>query len=170
MLLMSSSSSFVVLSFNGGNYFCFKACDPRGANAANLCQHIYDTQGCGFNAPSNAQDGVFESCAGDSQNPPGQGPATAPASSSCSQYHSTDIYGGGTQVPVPGASTISFSSTPTPTSTKPASSTSSATGGSATGSKTSSGRAGPTQTSNAAIARISAPLFVVCLLFSLVSL
>ncbi|KAF8888460.1 hypothetical protein CPB84DRAFT_1786113 [Gymnopilus junonius] len=157
-------------NFNGDNTFCFKACDPRGANAANLCQHIFDTQGCGFNAPSNAKDGVFESCAGDSQNPPGQGPATPPASSLCSQFQSTDIYGGGTQVPIPGASTISFSSTPTPTITKPASATVSA---SVTGSKTgSSGAAGPTQSGNAAVTRASfqVPLLALCLAFSLANL
>jgi hypothetical protein len=101
-------------NFNGGNQFCFKACDSRGPNAAELCQHIYDTQGCGFNAPSNARDGVFESCAGDNQAPPGQGQAV-PASSQCSTFASTAIYGASaTEIaPIPGASTIHFSSTPT---------------------------------------------------------
>ena len=29
--------------FIGGNQFCFKACDPNAPDAANLCQHIYDS-------------------------------------------------------------------------------------------------------------------------------
>lgn len=79
-------------SFNGADTFCFKACDPRTApRDAQLCQHIYDTQGCGFNAPSNARPGVFESCLGDSQAPPGQG-VEVPKSSSCTTYASTALY------------------------------------------------------------------------------
>ncbi|KAJ3511014.1 hypothetical protein NLJ89_g4345 [Agrocybe chaxingu] len=57
-------------NFNGANMFCLKACDPRGPRAPQMCEHIYDTQGCGFNTPSNARRGAFESCASDSQNPP----------------------------------------------------------------------------------------------------
>ena len=106
-------------SFNGGDAFCLKACDPSGPRQAAMCQHIYDTQGCGFNAPSNARNGVFESCAGDSQNPPGSGVAV-PASSLCSTFASSDIYGGTVVVPLPGATgaatTRSKSATATPTS------------------------------------------------------
>ncbi|KDR67410.1 hypothetical protein GALMADRAFT_232077 [Galerina marginata CBS 339.88] len=144
--------------FNGNDMFCFKACDPRGANAANLCQHIFDTEGCSFNAPSNAKDGVFESCAGDSQNPPGQGAPIVPSSSLCSQFQSTDIYDRGTQVPVPGASTISFSSTPIPTFSKTLTSTTVASTGSSSlaGSK-------PTETSNATAAQLSPVVVSVCL-------
>ncbi|KDR69003.1 hypothetical protein GALMADRAFT_145747 [Galerina marginata CBS 339.88] len=140
-------------NFNGGNYFCFKACDPSKPNGPALCQHIYDTQGCGFNAPSNARDGVFESCAGDSQNPPGQGAPDVPASRSCSQFHSTDIYGGGTQVPIPGASTISFSSTPPVVNTRTSATPSAPTTGAASSSKT--GAAGATKTSSARTLRVS---------------
>jgi hypothetical protein len=122
-------------SFMGGNIFCLKACDPSKSDDEKYCQHIYDTQGCGFNAPSNAKDGVFESCASDNQPIPGQGPAIPPQSSQCSTYASTDIYGPSAtvRVPIPGASTMSFSSVsrPTPTSSstqaadKPTTSTSS---------------------------------------------
>ncbi|PPQ82021.1 hypothetical protein CVT25_014646 [Psilocybe cyanescens] len=154
--------------FNGGNYFCFKACDPRGKDDANFCQHIYDTQGCGFNAPSNAKDKVFESCAGDSQAFPGVGAPQVPASSSCSQYQSTDIYGGGTQVPVPGASTISFSSTPTPSASSTKSSTGSGT--TPTGSRTSSGSSSPSQSSNAGSVGIPTFLSISGFLLSLFSL
>lgn len=55
----------------GGSQFCFKVCDPAGADAANYCQHIYDRIGCFYNAPNNAQNGTFESCLGDSQAFPG---------------------------------------------------------------------------------------------------
>ncbi|KAF9534068.1 hypothetical protein CPB83DRAFT_845045 [Crepidotus variabilis] len=122
-------------NFMGSNQFCLKACDPTKGHAADYCQHIYDTQGCGFNAPSNAKDGVFESCAGDSQAFPGAGVAV-PASSQCSTFASTAIYGAGatTTAAIPGASTISFSTTPRP---KPTASSSAQSSGSASGSKSS---------------------------------
>lgn len=108
-----------------------------------MCQHIYDTRGCGFNAPSNARNGVFESCAGDSQDPPGSGAGAVPASSLCSTFASSDIFGGTVVVPLPGATgaptTRSVKATATPTAA-PASSSSTT--------KTASGRA-PTQSSGA---------------------
>ncbi|KAJ6590587.1 hypothetical protein DFH09DRAFT_976011, partial [Mycena vulgaris] len=58
-------------NFMGGNQFCFKACDPAGANAAKYCQHIYDRIGCAYNAPNAAQNGTFEACVGDNQDFPG---------------------------------------------------------------------------------------------------
>jgi len=58
-------------NFMGGNIFCFKICDPAGANAANYCQHIYDRIGCAYNAPNNAKNGTFEVCDGDDQDFPG---------------------------------------------------------------------------------------------------
>ncbi|KAK7054458.1 hypothetical protein VNI00_003656 [Paramarasmius palmivorus] len=104
-------------NFMGNNYFCLKACDPAGSNDRRFCEHIFDRIGCYYNAPSNAQDGVFESCLGDSQDFPGVytdaagavqtytqppeelGPITSmpyqpkvPASSSCTQYESSSIY------------------------------------------------------------------------------
>jgi hypothetical protein len=79
-------TSHLSVSFNGGNAFCLKACDPRGPRARELCNNIYDTQGCGFNAPSGARNNVFESCASDNQNPPGVGAAVPPASSLCSNF------------------------------------------------------------------------------------
>ncbi|KAF8957739.1 hypothetical protein BDZ97DRAFT_86893 [Flammula alnicola] len=130
-------------NFNGGNTFCLKACDPSRPNGPALCQHIYDTQGCDFNAPSNARDGVFESCAGDSQNPPGQGAPIVPASSSCSTFASTDIYAGCTAVPLPGATAAPTSSCAKPTTTSASASVSAPTGGNAaaSGSKSGSGSA-----------------------------
>jgi len=105
-------------SFFGGHFFCFKACDPAGPNAARYCEHIFDRIGCAYNAPNNAKNGTFEVCQGDNQdfpgiytNPSGQvqtytqppeslGPITTipyqpkvPASSNCVTYTSSVIYG-----------------------------------------------------------------------------
>ncbi|KAF9259419.1 hypothetical protein L218DRAFT_908431 [Marasmius fiardii PR-910] len=103
-------------NFMGGNAFCFKACDPAGAHAADYCQHIFDRIGCAYNAPSNATKGVFESCLGDNQDfpgvyttngqvttytqppedvPVGQPPYTPriPSSSSCTQFDSAKLFG-----------------------------------------------------------------------------
>ncbi|PVF94345.1 hypothetical protein CPB86DRAFT_740678 [Serendipita vermifera] len=103
-------------NFMGGGAFCLKACDPSRPNAAQYCQHIYDRIGCKYNAPAAYQDGVFESCQGDSQDFPGiytqngqvmtyqqppedLGPITSipyepriPASSSCTPGVSSSLY------------------------------------------------------------------------------
>jgi len=104
-------------NFMGGNIFCFKICDPAGANAANYCQHIFDRIGCAYNAPNNAKSGTFEVCQGDNQDFPGvftnsagvvqtytQPPESlgaistipytpkVPASSNCVTYTSSAIY------------------------------------------------------------------------------
>lgn len=109
-------------NFMGGNAFCFKVCDPKGPNAANYCQHIYDRIGCAFNAPNNAQNGTFEACQGDNQDFPGVyttngavvtytqppeslGPITTmpytariPASSNCVSHASSELF---TALPTP---------------------------------------------------------------------
>ncbi|KAG7089010.1 hypothetical protein E1B28_010723 [Marasmius oreades] len=103
-------------NFMGGEAFCFKACDPAGAHAADYCQHVFDRIGCAYNAPNNAQKGVFESCLGDNQDFPGVytvngqavtysqppeslGPIMSlpyqprvPPSSSCTQFTSASLY------------------------------------------------------------------------------
>ncbi|GJJ10139.1 hypothetical protein Clacol_004365 [Clathrus columnatus] len=104
-------------NFLGGNIFCFKICDPAGANAVNFCQHIYDRIGCAYNAPAAYRLGVFEKCLGDNQDFPGVytgpdgqvstyfqppeslGPITSipyqpriPASSQCVQFQSEVLY------------------------------------------------------------------------------
>ncbi|KAH6906206.1 macrophage activating glycoprotein [Coprinopsis sp. MPI-PUGE-AT-0042] len=99
--------------FLGGNRFCFKACDPSGADDDKFCEHIYDRIGCDYNVPNNAQNGTFESCAGDNQDfpgtytvdgqvmtytqpegPIGQPPYTArtPASSDCTTFSSAELF------------------------------------------------------------------------------
>jgi len=71
----SSGASYVQViewtNFIGSNAFCFKACNPAGANAANYCQHIYDRIGCAYNAPNAAQDKIFESCDAENADFPG---------------------------------------------------------------------------------------------------
>ncbi|KAG8945550.1 hypothetical protein FRC04_000684 [Tulasnella sp. 424] len=106
-------------SFMSDTEFCFRACKP-GANAAALCQHIYDVMGCGWNMPGNYDSGYFESCLGDTGEPMGVyggstfyqgGPATPPAhaappSSSCVRVASLTSF-----TPLP--STVSVSSSVT---------------------------------------------------------
>lgn len=58
-------------SFIGANYFCLKACDPAGPNAAHFCEHVFDRIGCHYNAPSHARNGTFEACEGENQDFPG---------------------------------------------------------------------------------------------------
>ncbi|GLB45547.1 putative macrofage activating glycoprotein [Lyophyllum shimeji] len=144
-------------NFIGSNFFCFKACDPAGPNAAHFCEHIYDRIGCAYNAPNNAQNGTFESCLGEDQDFPGVyvqngvtmtyqqppeslGPITSipytarvPASSSCTPFQSAQLYTG-----APQATTTSGASTtgaPGTTITR-------------TSSGTSSGAPRPSQTGN----------------------
>jgi len=152
-------------NFLGSNAFCLKACDPAGANAANYCQHIYDRIGCAFNAPNNAQNNVFESCAADNADFPGVytsngqvvtytqpaeslGPITSipyvariPSSSNCQTFSSAALF---TSLP-----TISTSSTASATGS--GSGTSKPTGSAATG----SGKPASTNTSDAVALAIS---------------
>lgn len=108
---------FFNFSFFGGSFFCFKVCDPAGANASHFCEHIYDRIGCSYNAPNAAKNDTFESCQGDNQDFPGVytdpsgkiqtytqppetlGPITTipyqprvPASSGCVTYTSSVLY------------------------------------------------------------------------------
>ncbi|KAJ6540314.1 hypothetical protein B0H19DRAFT_959665, partial [Mycena capillaripes] len=55
----------------GSGAFCGKICDQTGSNPGGLCQTTYNRLGCEYNAPDNAQDGVFEACAGDDMLPVG---------------------------------------------------------------------------------------------------
>jgi len=128
--------------FVGGDAFCFKACDPAGADAARYCEHIFDRIGCAYNAPNNAQDGVFEVCDGESQDFPGiysvggvemtyTQPAESlgaistmpydpvvPASSNCRQYQSSELFGAIATVGATGASTTGGTARPTGSTTR----------------------------------------------------
>ncbi|EGF97652.1 uncharacterized protein MELLADRAFT_73714 [Melampsora larici-populina 98AG31] len=124
--------------FIGSGIFCYKACDPAGPNAAQLCQHVYDRIGCRYNAPANypAINGTFQSCKGDNQLPAGiyvDGPTTKtfvqppeslgpiatipytpviPATSECTTYTSAALY---TDLPAPPINTATLA-VPTGTS------------------------------------------------------
>jgi hypothetical protein len=113
--------------FVGGDAFCFKICDPAGADAARYCEHIFDRIGCAYNVPNNAQDGVFEVCDGESQDFTGiysvngaemtytQPPESlgaistmpyqpaVPATSNCRQYASSELFGAIATVAAPGS-------------------------------------------------------------------
>lgn len=128
-------------NFMGGSAFCFKACDPAGAHAADYCQHIFDRIGCAYNAPNNAKNGTFESCQGDNQDFPGvytdsagkiqtytQPPESlgaissipytpkVPASSNCVTYTSSAIYAALPTVSSSVPASSGHSSTPKPSS------------------------------------------------------
>ncbi|KAG9005477.1 hypothetical protein FRB90_010380 [Tulasnella sp. 427] len=122
-------------NFMGSNIFCLKACDPKGAHAADFCQHVFDRIGCQYNAPAGYVDGEFTSCLGDSQDFPGVytgadgvvstytqppeslGPistmpytARIPASSSCTTFTSAAIYTGQPSATVAATSSVASSS------------------------------------------------------------
>ncbi|KAK7462925.1 hypothetical protein VKT23_007505 [Stygiomarasmius scandens] len=121
--------------FIGGGVFCAKACDDTQPNAQHLCEHIYDRIGCAYNAPNNAQEGVFERCEGEDMTPVGvytsngetltwtqppesEGPITSipytptpAASSNCVTFTSDQLYSQlATVTPAAGAGTSSTSS------------------------------------------------------------
>lgn len=106
-------------NFIGSDFFCLKACDPKGPNAAHFCEHVLDRIGCAFNAPNAAQNGTFEACEGENQDFPGVytgtdgqvttykqpdeklGPITSmpyvarvPASSNCKPFSSAALFAG----------------------------------------------------------------------------
>ncbi|KAJ6578279.1 hypothetical protein B0H19DRAFT_1122813 [Mycena capillaripes] len=153
--------------FIGANSFCGKICDQTGSNPQGLCQNIYDRLGCQYNAPNNAQAGVFESCDGDDMTPVGTyvvngvtsvyhqppsetipindgdvpyTPAPAPTSN-CVPFQSAAIFTDG--VSVTPASGGSASSTPTGSG----SSTGSSTGSSGSKPTSSTGSSKPTGSS-----------------------
>lgn len=153
-------------NFMGSNTFCLKACDPSRPNGPKFCQHIYDRIGCAYNAPSNAQPGVFEACKGDNQDYPGVytdasgkvqtytqppeslGPITSipytarvPRSSSCVQYNSASLFAGSVS---PGGGGGGTSGGVTVTSTS--------TGSSATSGSVSSSGSGSASTSGSSAA------------------
>ncbi|RDB21988.1 hypothetical protein Hypma_011168 [Hypsizygus marmoreus] len=161
-------------NFMGSDTFCFKACDPAGPNAARFCEHVYDRIGCAYNAPNNAQSGVFISCQGDNQDFPGVyvqngvtqtyqqppeslGPITSipytprvPASSSCTQFASESIYAAGATVSAsePTSSTSSGSSSSSSSESSSGSTSATSVSGTTSGSSTTSDSGTTSQTSS----------------------
>nr|GAT47198.1 predicted protein [Mycena chlorophos] len=127
-------------NFMEGNIFCFRACNPKGSNPPQFCEHIYDVMGCEWNMPGNYDTG-FTSCEGDSGEPmgvygsstfyQGQGatPAAhpAPATRSCTTF-STVGNALATSASSGSVASSAGSATPTP---KPTTSSSHSSSGSA---------------------------------------
>ena len=86
------AQSLVWHQFIGGDMFCMKLCDGSAPNAMGLCEHIYDTHGCGVNVPADYTPNVFLSCDGDDQRPVQPGVTDIPASSNCVTHTSAAIY------------------------------------------------------------------------------
>jgi len=144
------------IDFIGSGMFCLKMCNPQDAQAATLCNHIYDRVGCTYNALAdyNNINGTFQVCDSDDMTPPGvyvtngatttwtQGPegvpvtppytTSIPQSSNCHTFSSQQLFGGG--------STTTSGSSPTG---------SSGSSGSGSGSRSGSG-SGPSQTGTGA--------------------
>ncbi|KAK0194127.1 hypothetical protein F5146DRAFT_1034360 [Armillaria mellea] len=174
-------------NFMGGNAFCFKVCDPSGPNPADLCQHIYDRIGCAYNAPNNAQQGVFESCQGDNQDPPGiytsngvvmtytqpaeslgaitSMPYTArvPASSNCVTFASTALFTDGPTISSSASTSANTSGSTSRGASSGASGSSRTATGTASGANASSTGNGATQVTISGIALLSIVLSAVYL-------
>lgn len=175
--------------FIGSGVFCYKACDPAGPNAAQLCQHIYDRIGCTYNAPAHYEtiNGTFTSCQGENQLPAGTyvengvtktytqppesaGPITSipykaaiPAVSNCQTF--TDTKALWPDLPQM-ASVSSASNSSTPTQNKGPNGSSG--GRSSSSSSSSSGSAGSNASSSAAAAAVvlSSATFFGCALLA----
>jgi len=133
----------------GSNQFCIKICNPASTNQLSMCNNRYDLIGITFNCPAQPTNGTFEVCDSDDMTPvgvytsggqtltwsqPDVGPvtsvpyvATAPASSNCRTYASTDLF---TALPTPSGASSSGSAAPTGSS------------GSSSGNRASSGSSG----------------------------
>ncbi|KAG1852720.1 hypothetical protein F4604DRAFT_1805206 [Suillus subluteus] len=158
-------------NFMGGNGFCMKICDPAGQNQQALCQNIYDRLGCAYNAPNNAQKGVFEVCDGDDMSPVGvytTGGATS------TYFQPPESLGPITTVPytatpAPSSNCVTYSSTalytgqPTPSG---ATASSGASGAKSTASSTNSG-ASPAKTGGAATMGVSLGAGLVGVVFAM---
>jgi len=61
------------IDFIGNGVFCLKMCNPDDANAAKLCNHIYDEVGCTYNAIADYSqiNGTYTVCDSEDMDPPG---------------------------------------------------------------------------------------------------
>ncbi|KAH7087970.1 hypothetical protein BKA62DRAFT_745729 [Auriculariales sp. MPI-PUGE-AT-0066] len=80
--------------FIGSDMFCMKLCDLSAPNAMGLCEHVFDTYGCGVNVPGAYKENSFESCDSDDQKPVQPGVTDLPATSNCVPAQSAEIYAG----------------------------------------------------------------------------
>jgi len=159
----------------GGNAFCLKICDPAGQNPQGYCQNIYDRLGCAYNAPNNAQKGVFEVCDGDNMTPPG---VYVSGGVTTTYYQPPESLGPITTVPytpTPAASSNCVTYTSAALYTGQPTATGTATGAGASGSAgatTSSTKSGssPSQTGGAATTGVSAIAGLLGVMFAMVFL
>ncbi|KAG2107420.1 uncharacterized protein F5147DRAFT_697194 [Suillus discolor] len=158
-------------NFMGGDGFCMKICDPAGQNQQALCQNIYDRLGCAYNAPNNAQKGVFEVCDGDDMSPVGVYTTNGATST---YYQPAESLGPITTVPytatpAPSSNCVTYTSTslytglPTPSG---AIASSGASGAKSTASGTNSG-ASPAKTGGAATMGVSLGAGLVGVVFAM---
>ncbi|KAG2035008.1 hypothetical protein BDR03DRAFT_963434 [Suillus americanus] len=159
-------------NFMGGGGFCMKVCDPAGQNQQALCQNIYDRLGCAYNAPNNAQKGVFEVCDGDDMSPVGvytTGGATS------TYFQPPESLGPITTVPytatpAPSSNCVTYTSaalyTGQPTPSGATTSSSGASGAKSTASSTNSG-ASPAKTGGAATMGVSLGAGLVGVVFAM---
>ena len=57
--------------FIGGGQMCIKLCKPTSPDRAALCLNTYDRVGLMYNCPNQAQNGTFEICDSENQDPVG---------------------------------------------------------------------------------------------------
>ncbi|PWN28730.1 hypothetical protein BDZ90DRAFT_129162 [Jaminaea rosea] len=102
-------------NFISDREFCFRACNPKGANQKEWCPHIYDVMGCYWNEPANYNAGSWDQCDGTEGEWPGvyhgstfyqgqkhtPGPQTPGKSSNCRAYPS--LTSGGDAIKKPGS-------------------------------------------------------------------
>lgn len=158
-------------NFMGGDAFCMKICDPAGQNQQALCQNIYDRLGCEYNAPNNAQKGVFEVCEGDDMSPVGVYTTNGATST---YYQPPESLGPITTVPytptpAPSSNCVTYASTALYTS-QPAP-TGAATSAGASGAKTTASGTGsaasPAKTGGAATMGVSLGAGLVGVVFAM---
>lgn len=59
-------------SFISDTEFCIRVCPTSDPDSWQWCQHIYDTEGCDWNHPSDNKAQTFDTCQGDGSDlPPG---------------------------------------------------------------------------------------------------
>ena len=81
------------MNYASANQICFRVCiaGTDVAPTALECQHTLDVMGCNWVMPGNYNDGVFETCDGDSAYPPGLYPEGNGQTSTFVQYF-TGVY------------------------------------------------------------------------------
>ncbi|KAF8313988.1 hypothetical protein DL93DRAFT_2080433 [Clavulina sp. PMI_390] len=167
-------------NFMGSDVFCMKLCDNTVSDSFQYCNNIFDETGCSFVAPASYEEGVFEVCDSDNQDPVGSvytgsdGKTTTysqpevvvtlpsirtPSSSNCVTYSSADLYASASSwyASNGGGSSVTGTTTATGTTTGATSKATSGTTSKASSGSGSSTSAKSTSTSSSG-AMLSAPV------------